>query len=35
MSKGLLSSEKMASLVDDVAGNAWERKVLKDFFDGT
>lgn len=35
MSKGLLSSEKMASLVDDVAGDAWERKVLKDFFDGT
>jgi predicted transcriptional regulator len=34
MSKGLLSSEKMASLVDDIAGNAWERKVLKDFFDG-
>lgn len=35
ISKGLLSSEKMASLVDDVAGDAWERKVLKDFFEGT
>ena len=34
-SKGLLSSEKMASLVDDVEGEAWERKVLKDFFEGT
>src|SRR3989440_12916784 len=35
ISKGLLSSEKMASLVDDVEGEAWERKVLKDFFEGT
>jgi hypothetical protein len=34
-SKGLLSSEKMASLVDDVEGDAYERKVLKDFFEGT
>ncbi len=34
ISKGLLSSEKMAALVDDGAGEAWERKVLKDFFDG-
>jgi predicted transcriptional regulator len=34
MSKGLLSSEKMASLVDDITEDAWERKVLKDFFDG-
>jgi hypothetical protein len=25
----------MASLVDDVADDAWERKVLKDFFEGT
>jgi len=32
---GLLSSEKMASLVDDVEGDAWERKVLRDFFEGT
>lgn len=29
-----LSSEKMASLVDDIKGEAWERKVLKDFFEG-
>src|SRR5947209_10357977 len=35
VSKGLLSSEKMASLVDDVEGDAWERKVLRDFFEGT
>ncbi len=34
LSKGLLSSEKMASLVDDIEGDAWERKVLKDFFEG-
>ncbi len=34
ISKGLLSSEKMATLVDDVQGDAWERKVLKDFFEG-
>ncbi|HLH61251.1 MAG TPA: metalloregulator ArsR/SmtB family transcription factor [Ktedonobacteraceae bacterium] len=34
-SKGLLSSEKMASLVHDVEGDAFERKVLKDFFEGT
>jgi hypothetical protein len=30
-----LTPEKMASLVTDVEGNAWERKVLRDFFDGT
>ncbi|MFL5627645.1 MAG: metalloregulator ArsR/SmtB family transcription factor [Ktedonobacteraceae bacterium] len=35
LSKGLLSSEKMASLVDNVEADAWERKVLRDFFDGT
>ncbi len=35
ISKGLLSSEKMASLVDDVESDAWERKVFKDFFEGT
>src|SRR5437879_2997579 len=33
--KQLLTPEKMASLVDDVEGDAWERKVLRDFFDGT
>ena len=31
----LIQAEKMASLVDDVEGDAWERKVLRDFFDGT
>lgn len=35
ISKGLLSSEKMASLVDDVEADAYERKVLRDFFEGT
>ncbi len=33
--KLLLTPQKMASLVDDVEGDAWERKVLKDFFEGT
>ncbi len=33
--KLLLTPQKMASLVDDVRGDAWERKVLKDFFEGT
>jgi predicted transcriptional regulator len=33
--KQLLTPEKMASLVDDVEADAWERKVLKDFFEGT
>jgi DNA-binding MarR family transcriptional regulator len=33
--KQLLTPEKMASLVDNVEADAWERKVLKDFFDGT
>ncbi len=32
--KLLLTPERIASLVDDVEGDAWERKVLKDFFDG-
>lgn len=37
ISKGLLSAEKMAELVplEEMAGDAWERKVLKDFFEGT
>lgn len=30
----LLTLERIASLVDDVEGDAWERKVLHDFFDG-
>src|SRR5215831_20055498 len=34
-SKQLLTPEKMAALVDDVEGDAWERKVLRDFFDGS
>lgn len=35
-SRGLLSSEKMAEIVplEEMAGDAWERKVLRDFFDG-
>ncbi len=35
-SKGLLSSERMAELVplEEMEGDAWERKVLRDFFDG-
>ncbi len=32
--KHILTPEKMASLVDTVEGDAWERKVLKDFFEG-
>ena len=36
ISKGLLSSEKMAELVplETMEGDAWERKVLRDFFEG-
>jgi predicted transcriptional regulator len=30
----LLTPEKMATLVDDLEGDAWERKVIRDFFDG-
>jgi dienelactone hydrolase len=33
--KQLLTPEKMASLVQDVEGDAWELKVIKDFFEGT
>jgi predicted transcriptional regulator len=32
--KHLLTPERMVTLVDDVQGDAWERKVLRDFFDG-
>jgi len=35
MGQGLFSSEKMASLVADGARDAWEEKVLRDFFEGT
>jgi predicted transcriptional regulator len=34
LSKDLLTQEKVASLARDVEGEAWERKVLKDFFEG-
>lgn len=35
-SKGLLSSERMVELVpmQEMEGDAWERKVLRDFFEG-
>jgi predicted transcriptional regulator len=32
--KDLLTREKLAALVDDIDGDAWERKVLRDFFEG-
>jgi predicted transcriptional regulator len=37
MSKGLLSSETMATLVPpaEIDGDAWERRVLRDFFEGS
>ncbi len=31
----LLTPERIATLVDDVEADAWERKVLRDFFEGT
>src|SRR5258707_35521 len=36
ISKGLLSREKMTELVpmEEMNADAWERKVLRDFFDG-
>jgi hypothetical protein len=34
LSKDLLTQEKVASLAKDVEGEAWERKVLRDFFEG-
>jgi predicted transcriptional regulator len=34
LSRDVLTPEKMRSLADDVAGEAWERKVLRDFFEG-
>jgi DNA-binding transcriptional ArsR family regulator len=34
LSKDVLTPQKMASLADDVEGEAWERKVLRDFFEG-
>lgn len=32
--KDLLTRETLVSLVDDVEGDAWQRKVLRDFFEG-
>src|SRR5258708_40159579 len=34
MSKDLLTPERIASLVDDVEGDAWDRKVLRQSFEG-
>src|SRR5215212_5906288 len=34
LSRDALSPEKMRSLADDVEGEAWQRKVLRDFFEG-
>lgn len=34
MSKELLTPESTAEFVEDMEGGAWERKVLRDFFDG-
>jgi predicted transcriptional regulator len=34
LSRDVLTPEKMVSLADDVEGDAWERKVLRDFFEG-
>lgn len=34
LNRDLLTPEKVASIADDVEGDAWERKVLQTFFDG-
>ena len=34
LSRDVLTPEKMASLADDVESDVWERKVLRDFFEG-
>jgi len=34
LSKDVLTPGRMASFADDVEGGAWERKVLRDFFEG-
>ena len=34
LNRDVLTPEKMVSLADDVSGEAWERKVLRDFFEG-
>ena len=33
--KLLLSPERMAALVDDIEGDEWERRVIRDLFDGS
>jgi len=34
LSRDVLSVERVASFADDIQAEAWERKVLRDFFDG-
>src|SRR5512140_321355 len=34
ISRQVLTAEKITSLADDVGAEAWERKVLRDFFEG-
>src|ERR671932_1889061 len=34
LGKDVLTPARMVSLADDVEGDAWERKVLRDFFEG-
>jgi predicted transcriptional regulator len=34
MSRTMLTPDRVARMVEDDAGEAWERKVLRDFFDG-
>jgi hypothetical protein len=34
LSLDVFSQERMAALADDVEGDAWERKVVRDFFEG-
>src|SRR5581483_7941039 len=34
LSQALLAQDRVASLARDVEGSAWERKVLRDFFQG-
>ena len=35
LNKQLLTPERIGAMVQDVEGDAWEKKVLRDFFDGT
>ena len=34
LSRDVLSLERIAALADDVEAEAWQRKVLRDFFEG-